>query len=501
MNSTFPTKLVHTGIIHMLVRPSAYATRNVQADKSIGVASQHCDGLRGPFVIYDKEDPYKYLYDVDDESTIITLSDWYHLPSPSYGSTPVPDSTLINGLGRYEGGPNSTLAIVKVEYGKRYRFRLISMSCNPSYTFSIDGHMFTIIEADGEYTEPLLVDSLEVLAGQRYSFILNATMPASHYWIRANPSVGTTGFRNGLNSAILRYVGAPGAGVPPELSINATSLKPMMEMDLHPLYNPRPPGEPSIDGADVDLTLTLGYDNKTEKFTVNGQSMAAPSVPVLLQILNGNTPPIDEVAAIYTLPANKTIQITFEADNVPGGPHPWHLHGHTFSVIRGVNASEYNFENPVRRDTVSTGGVGDRVTIRWRTDSSGPWLFHCHIDRHTDTGMGVIFIEDTEGIAQKNSVSNEWKNLCPPYEQLKDEDVGGVPTTTFTPTSSVASTTSSTASSSSSALVSASVSLSLDPLGLDDGIGLDLNANIDLAGIGLKRSRRRRRHHHGWNTF
>ena len=51
------------------------------------------DGLRGPLIIYDPEDPLGYLYDVDDgtaimilsvrlpkpptESTVITLADWY----------------------------------------------------------------------------------------------------------------------------------------------------------------------------------------------------------------------------------------------------------------------------------------------------------------------------------------------------------------------------------------------------------------------------------------
>ena len=26
---------------------------------------QYCDGLRGPFVVYDPHDPHKHLYDVD----------------------------------------------------------------------------------------------------------------------------------------------------------------------------------------------------------------------------------------------------------------------------------------------------------------------------------------------------------------------------------------------------------------------------------------------------
>jgi hypothetical protein len=55
---------------------------------------EQCDGLRGPLVIYDPNDPLAYMYDVDDgkwaiysyqhsdpsrlspASTVITLADW-----------------------------------------------------------------------------------------------------------------------------------------------------------------------------------------------------------------------------------------------------------------------------------------------------------------------------------------------------------------------------------------------------------------------------------------
>lgn len=30
------------------------------------VGTQYCDGLRGPIVVYDPNDPHKSLYDVDD---------------------------------------------------------------------------------------------------------------------------------------------------------------------------------------------------------------------------------------------------------------------------------------------------------------------------------------------------------------------------------------------------------------------------------------------------
>jgi iron transport multicopper oxidase len=42
----------------------------------------------------------------------------------------------------------------------------------------------------------------------RYSFVLNADQAVDNYWIRSVANGGTQGFDNGINSAILRYVGA-----------------------------------------------------------------------------------------------------------------------------------------------------------------------------------------------------------------------------------------------------------------------------------------------------
>jgi iron transport multicopper oxidase len=96
------------------------------------------------------------------------------------------NSTLINGKGRYPDGPATSLAIVNVEHGKRsvfyfiqrrvyldlsrrisYRFRLVSISCDPSFVFSIDNHTMTVIEVEGTNVQPLLIDSLTIFVGAR----------------------------------------------------------------------------------------------------------------------------------------------------------------------------------------------------------------------------------------------------------------------------------------------------------------------------------------------
>ncbi|KAM6504420.1 Cupredoxin [Amanita muscaria] len=76
-------------------------------------STQYCDELRGPLVLYDPDNPLQCLYDIDDESTIITLADWYHVLSPQEQIPPTFASTLINGLGRYLGGPSTPLSVIQ----------------------------------------------------------------------------------------------------------------------------------------------------------------------------------------------------------------------------------------------------------------------------------------------------------------------------------------------------------------------------------------------------
>ncbi|KAI0800672.1 bilirubin oxidase [Fomes fomentarius] len=389
------------------------------------LSTQYCDGLRGPFVVYDPNDPHKRLYDVDNDSTVITLSDWYHVAARSIVGRATSDSTLINGFGRSIQTSSAELAVIKVTHGKRYRFRLVSMSCDPNYIFSIDKHDMTVIEADAVNTKPLTVDSIQIFAGQRYSFVLNANQSIDNYWIRANPdNFGTQGFPAGINSAILRYDGAP-VTEPAPAEQAPPSLKPLVETNLHPLIAMPVPGRPVAGG--VDKAINLAFDFSGGKFFINNASFTPPTVPVLLQILSGAHLAQDLLpsGSVIPLPAHKSIEISFPATpKAVGFPHPFHLHGHTFAVVRSANSTKYNYDNPVWRDVVSTGSpdTNDNVTIRFRTDNPGPWFLHCHIDFHLEAGFAVIFAEDVPGTPLTNRVPPSWSQLCPTYNRLAEED-------------------------------------------------------------------------------
>jgi iron transport multicopper oxidase len=324
---------------------------------------------------------------------------------------------LINGQGRYSGGPALDLAVISVTQGKRYRFRLVSISCDPNFTFSIDNHTMTVIEADGQSTEPLVVDSIQIFAGQRYSFVLNANQSVDNYWTRALPQ--NKDFSNFTNLAILRYVGASDANPTSDPTTNIpTSSSPLVESNLHPLVPSGVPGEATPGGADININLDITFNSGT--FAVNGVSFVAPSVPVLLQILSGtqNASDLLPSGSIYGLDANKSVEITIPA-LVTAGPHPIHLHGHAFHVVRSAGSTTYNFVNPVQRDVVSIGtSTDDVVTIRFFTDNPGPWFLHCHIDWHLNEGLAVVFAEDVPDVPTEDIHTTAWDNLCPTYNSF-----------------------------------------------------------------------------------
>ncbi|KAF9443529.1 multicopper oxidase [Macrolepiota fuliginosa MF-IS2] len=330
---------------------------------------QYCDGVRGALIVNDPSDPLKSLYD----------GEYHEVASSQLGVVSAADSTLINGKGRYPGGPSVDLSVVNVVQNKRYRLRLVSISCDPDFMFSIDNHELTVIEVEGTPVQQYTVNTIHIFAGQRYSVVLNANQTIGNYWIRALPNSGNNNlsstFAGGVNSAILRYQTAP---VADPTSSQQTTQIPLVEADLRPNPAIQAPGQSQPDGADDIFNLDLSFDPTSFLFSINGTSFKPPSVPVLLQILSGALTAQDLLPAgsVYTVERNKTVQINFPSGLI-GGPHPFHLHGHAFSVIRSADTGSYFYDNPVVRDVVSIGNTpGDIVAIRFRTDNPGPWILH-----------------------------------------------------------------------------------------------------------------------------
>jgi len=213
----------------------------------------------------------------------------------------------------------SPLAIVNVEQGKRYRFRVIGASCDSWFNFTIDGHKMTIIEVDGTEIIPVHVDSLAVFAGQRYSVVVTADRPVNNYWIRALADFRNKKFDGGQNSAILRYRGAPDED---PITEPGPYVLPFSEGSLQPLFGAGAPGIPEPGKADVNINLVPGFNITLGDYTLNNISFIEPPLPILLQILSGKQHPSQLLpsGSIYELPSNKTIEVSIPATDLsPGG--------------------------------------------------------------------------------------------------------------------------------------------------------------------------------------
>ncbi|QRV84241.1 Multicopper oxidase [Ceratobasidium sp. AG-Ba] len=384
------------------------------------LGSQYVDGVRSAIVIYDPDDPHKSLYDVDDAST-------YHTPAPALadeyfesGNEPVPDTGLINGRGRYKGGPAAP--------GR------LSTSSKAN-----DGHPLKIVEADGLAHEPLIVNSLDIHPGERYSIVVEANQTVGNYWIRAPITArrSSSTLDPSLVRAVLRYKGAP-ANDPTTSQTSGTTLD---ISNLRPVENPGAPGG----SAPADVVIDLNYGGISGGKTgwqVNGSQYQSPSLPTLLKILSNNATTNNDFATsenTIVLPYDKVIELQIHRSS-NGFFHPWHLHGHSFDIIQ--NGGAINYVNPPRKDVIPVGG--GTAIIRFKTSNPGPWFLHCawrsaailigiwrpvspliysisYSAANAFLGLAVVFAEaPNEQRAGPKAIqpSSGWNQLCSAYQAL-----------------------------------------------------------------------------------
>lgn len=167
------------GVTQCAILPNSSFTYNFTVDQPgtywyhSHVRGQYPDGLRGPFIVKDPENPFKDQYD---EEVVLTFSDWYHESMPKLmsgfisianpsGAEPVPQAALVNDT------QNLT---VKIEPGKTYMFRMINIGAFAAQYVWFENHTMRVVEVDGIYTEPTDAEMLYVTAAQRYSVLITA---------------------------------------------------------------------------------------------------------------------------------------------------------------------------------------------------------------------------------------------------------------------------------------------------------------------------------------
>ncbi|KAF5373993.1 hypothetical protein D9615_009894 [Tricholomella constricta] len=282
----------------------------------------------------------------------------------------------------------------------------------------------TIIEVDGVNVEPLTVDSIQILAGQCYSFVLKANQPIGNYWVRAEPNVGTTGFAGGVNSAVLRYLLAPNAD---PMTPQPPSVNPMLEMNLRPLFNAAAPGLPGPGGADVAINLAITCDYDTpfhdERCHLRPANCASPA-PDHERRSNGAVP-----SSVW-----KRLYLASEQGHRTYNSRRFYWKPSSLPSSRTFVLCRSSFVAPeVQLTTTSTqfsvmSYLRAARAIMSRSDSKqtrpmdSPLTTISHIDWHFEMGLAVVFAEDTPTVSTFNPPPS-WDELCPIYDAMNPEDL------------------------------------------------------------------------------
>lgn len=379
---------------------------------------QYMDGLRFPLIIHNPNEPYKY-----DQELTVTMSDWYHNPSAENlaafmnvynptGAEPVPESGLIND------NANVTFNFTP---GKKYRLHLINMSGFATFFYSIDGHQMEIIEVDGVYTKPQIVDSLYMTAAQRFSVLVTAknTTDTNYYMHADMDTVMFDQLPPALNPNITApiYYSTNHQNFSPSQDVGMNS--PFDDMTLQPLYNA------SAVDYDHQVNLTIDFQVTTDGMNrgmFNELPYLSPKVPTLNTLLSMGADAMN--IDVYGPQTQAFIfkhldMIELVLNNLDGNAHPFHLHGHTFQMVasgEGVydgnrSAVNWNLNNPAQRDTIRVAGEGFSI-IRFRADNPGVWMFHCHIDWHLESGLAAIFIAAPDVAQQRMTLPQAFKDIC-----------------------------------------------------------------------------------------
>ncbi|KAL2129366.1 hypothetical protein VTI74DRAFT_7903 [Chaetomium olivicolor] len=364
---------------------------------------QYPDGLRGPLIVKDPNDPYAGKYD---EEHILTVSDWYHndsitavramlVPSNTRFQPPIPDSLLVNdGLGLQ----------INVTKGKTYRFRMINFAAFGAAMIHFDSHTMQIITNDGTYIKEHDAYQLRIAPAQRYDFLIQASdKDSGNYPFLISLDLN----RDWTNSSEKmtwphNYTGY----------LITDPAQPLDKKDVVDKWSPVDDAEfkPYDDAAALgsyDKLIKLDFkfcidQNGYPRSCFNNITYINQQVPTLYSAAttgdNNTNPVVYGQVNPFIVDYNDTVQIV--VNNIDSASHPFHLHGHHFQVLSrpasGVGPwpgkDENYYSNPPSRDTVSV-MPNSYTVLRFKANNPGVWLFHCHIEWHVEMGLTATVIE------------------------------------------------------------------------------------------------------------
>ena len=293
--------------------------------------------------------------------------------------------------------------------GERLRLRLINASAMTYFDLRIPGLNMTVVAADGQYVEPVLVEELRLAPAETYDVIVQP-QHAEAYTVfaqamdRSGYACATLATRQGLRAAL------PPVDPRPQLSMNDMGMdhgamdhsqmagmdhstiaamqshpaseadNPLVDMQtMQPSAKLDDPGLglrdngrrvlrysdlrsrfPDPDGREPGRTLEIHLTGHMEKF-----AWSFDGVPF-------------SAAEPIRLTYGERVRIVLVNDTMMS--HPIHLHG----LWSDLEDEHGTFQ--VRKHTIDM-PPGTKRSYRVTADALGRWAFHCHLLMHMSAGM------------------------------------------------------------------------------------------------------------------
>lgn len=342
-------------------------------------------GLYGVLIVDPPSPSLDPAYDVEQ---VIVLDDWN---ASSTGGTYT--GPLLNGktsLGQQT---------ITVSPGQKLRLRILNAAATTHFVVALDGHPLTVTHTDGNRIQPLTVQSIPIGIGERYDAIVDCTNPG--VW-----SLAVSTLQNRAATVvrgIVRYTGQTGpdpspAYVPPNLSTGS-----LLSYAQLASYWPATTPITTTPNRTYPVQLGMQMGGGGIVYTINGQ--AWPNVTAM-PVAFGDVVQFDLATAMGA-----------------GMLHPMHLHGHSVQLMGTAGGTLY----PPIKDTVLVRGAGQpggTISVQWRADNPGRWLYHCHDLVHMANGMMTLVDyqgdRDGDGLADVVDMEplRDWPVLTVPDHEM-----------------------------------------------------------------------------------
>jgi FtsP/CotA-like multicopper oxidase with cupredoxin domain len=291
----------------------------------------------------------------------------------------------------------------------------ISAAGSALFNIAIDGHKLYVYSINGQDIAPQTVDQIPVTNGDRISFFVKLDQPAADYTIR----VANAGLNQVISGfGVLSYKGSSGpASVAPSMTYggaNTTAIVPLVRAAAAPFAGIGPGVAADSDKTFLlDIMKTPPPSQQAWSWVLSGNQTYAESLDDQKPLLYQDPSTIPDSPLVLKTNYGEWIDLIIIINGPLAQPHPIHKHANKFYVLgAGVGSFNYstvaeaaangypiNLINPPYVDgytSIPAEGNSSWLVLRYKVDTPGAWLLHCHVQTHMSGGMAVAILDGVD---------------------------------------------------------------------------------------------------------